>query len=257
MNNKIVKINWDEMSQTYEDFTSDKDSYSFSIEWPTINEMMPNIKGQKVLDLGCGTGRFSFFFEEFSPRKILGVDISSGMLDIARREAKKINSTIEFQQKDIEGFLLSENQEYDFIFSSTTFHYIEDLEKLFKSISSILSNNGTCIISVIHPVYSAHYPLSDGDRLPTDEEWQIQYLDTSERSYVQPWIEYSDDVENFLSTSYHHTFSNYCTAVLRSGLKIEEIREPLPPIEWKEKFPNKYNACMRKPTFMILKLSHQ
>lgn len=255
MNRKIVKTNWDDMSQAYEDFTNDKDSYSLAIEWPSIKEIMPDIKGKKILDLGCGSGRFSFIFEEFSPKKILGVDLSSSMLAIAKLEAEKLNSDIEFQQNDIEDFLLSDEQFYDFIFSSTTFHYIRDLESLFKSISLSLSDNGTCIVSFIHPVYSAHYPLSNGNRFPTDEDWKIQYLDTSERSYVQPWIEYNHKIENFLSTSYHHTFSDYCNAILKSGLKIEEIREPLPPTEWKENFPNKYNGCMRKPTFMILKLS--
>ncbi len=53
-----IEINWDEMSRAYEGFTEKADSYSYAIEWPCIKGMLPALNGKKVLDLGCGTGRF-------------------------------------------------------------------------------------------------------------------------------------------------------------------------------------------------------
>lgn len=58
MRNEIER-NWDEMAKTYEEFTEEEDSYSYTIEWPCIKEMLPGLNGKTVLDLGCGTGRFS------------------------------------------------------------------------------------------------------------------------------------------------------------------------------------------------------
>ena len=90
------------------------------------------------------------------------------------------------------------------IFSSTTSHYIKNLK----------------ILSIIHLVYSAMYPIEHGDRLPEDDEWQVRYLDKAKRSYIQPWIEYNDEYENQLSKSYHYTFSDYMNAIINAGLKV-------------------------------------
>ncbi len=48
------------MAEAYEPFNNDPDSYSFNIEWPCIRELLPDIRGRKVLDIGCGTGIYMF-----------------------------------------------------------------------------------------------------------------------------------------------------------------------------------------------------
>lgn len=42
MKNQIEK-NWDDMAKAYEDFTETADSYSYAIEWPCIQKMLPQI----------------------------------------------------------------------------------------------------------------------------------------------------------------------------------------------------------------------
>ena len=50
-------------------------------------ERLPAMEGSTVLDLACGTGQnFPFLAERIGPQgKIVGVDVSSGMLERARR----------------------------------------------------------------------------------------------------------------------------------------------------------------------------
>ena len=57
--NNIVS-DWDHMAQAYETFNNSEDTYSYNIEWPCIRNMLPELQGKTVLDLGCGTGIFSF-----------------------------------------------------------------------------------------------------------------------------------------------------------------------------------------------------
>ena len=53
-----------------------------------------------------------------------------------------------------------------------------------------LEDGGLCILSVIHPVYSAQYPvISRETKLPVDEDWKVRYLNKEVRSYLQTWIE--------------------------------------------------------------------
>ncbi len=135
----------------------------------------------------------------------------------------------------------------DFIFSSTTSHYIEDLEHLFSNVSR-------ACFSVIHPIYSAMYPIEHGDIFPKDEEWAVRYLDRSVRAYIQPWIEYNEAFENHLSKSYRHTFADYVNAIIGAGLMIEQIYEPIAPEKWKVPEPDRYEGFIETPVYMIIKM---
>jgi len=73
-------------------------------------EIMGLKSGDSVLDVGCGTGRHCV---EFARRglQVTGVDISSGMLQEARKEAEKSHVDIEFIQCDATQF--STHSRYD------------------------------------------------------------------------------------------------------------------------------------------------
>ena len=118
-----------------------------------------------------------------------------------------------------------------------------------------MDDNGVCIVSLMHPVYTAQYPADKNGEFPSDDEWVVRYLDKSKRAYIQPWIEYNDDIENFLSTSYHHTVSDYFNAIIDAGFRIERVEEPYPPEDWKQKYVSRYNAFIETPSYMILRLS--
>lgn len=249
-----IEKNWDTMAEAYEEFTEGEDSYSYKIEWPCIKTMTPDLKNKNVLDLGCGTGRFTFLLEEYSPARLVGIDISENMLKLADEKAKKRKSIAEFIKGDIAEASSVVNDKYDFIFSSTTTHFIKDLNKLFKEVYKLLNNGGTAVFSVIHPVYSAQYPIKNGDNFPSDDEWVVKYLDKGDRSYIQPWIEYNDDIDNYLTMSYHHTLNDYVKAIISSGFIIEAMEEPYPPEKWKETQPGRYDGYIETPTYMIIKI---
>lgn len=250
-----IEHNWDKMAKAYEEFTSGENSYSYMIEWPCIQKMLPDLRGKSIMDLGCGTGRFTFWLEAKMPSKIMGIDLSEDMLRLARAKAKKLGSKAKFFKGDISKRFPDEK--FDFIFSSTVSHYIENLNDLFSNIYEMLNPEGLCIISVMNPVYTAQYPIRNGKALPSEDDWHIRYLDKRERGYIQPWIEYNDEIENFLSTSFHHTFSDYVNAITGCGLNIKEIKEPLPPEAWEKASLQKYNAFIETPSYMIIKLQKQ
>ena len=76
---------WNSEAAAYEAFNSAPDSYSRTIERPCIQGLLPELKGKAVLDLGCGTGIFTFLLEQFAPAELVGLDLSEGMLEIARK----------------------------------------------------------------------------------------------------------------------------------------------------------------------------
>ena len=252
-----IKEDWNSTAEAYERFNSAPDSYSYTIEWPCIKALLPDIKGRDVLDIGCGTGIFTFLLEQYGPAKLIGLDLSEEMLKLARGKAFKRESKASFVQGDAARLSDYPDTPVDFIFSSTTTHYIENLSGFFSGISKTLKSGGSCIISMIHPVYSAQYPIAHGDRFPTEDEWSIRYQDMRKRAYIQPWIEYNDAYENRLSCSYHYMFSDYINAIIQAGLTITRVCEPMPPEAWKETEPYRYESFIETPAYMIIKATKQ
>jgi len=243
--------NWNKMAEAYERFTVGENSYSYRIEWPCIQEMLPDLEGKSVIDLGCGTGRFTFWLEDRKPSKIVGIDLAEDMLKLAETKAKELKSKAIFYKGDISRHFTDEK--FDFVFSSTVSHFIVNLDDLFSNIHTMLHPGGLCVLSVMNPVYTAQYPTSNGETFPNDDDWTVRYLDKRQRSYVQPWIEYNDEIDDFLSFSYHHTFSDYVNSMIRCGFDILEVQEPLPPEEWKTRFFRRYDAFIKTPSYLIVK----
>jgi ubiquinone/menaquinone biosynthesis C-methylase UbiE len=189
MDNLDIRENWNKMAKEYEQFTNHEDSYSNLIEWKAISSILPDLKDKNIVDLGCGTGRYCFLLEKFNPKSIVGIDLSEEMIKIGLDNAKTKNSIVKFVHHNIEDLNDIKSNSIDFVFSSTTLHFIKNLDNVMEQIYRILAVGGTCILSVIHPVYSACYPILRKDReLPSDDEWTIRYLDDRERGYVQPWM---------------------------------------------------------------------
>ena len=254
INLNTVKSEWNSMAAAYELYNNSPDSYSYTIEWPCIQELLPDLRGKSLLDFGCGTGIFTFLLEQYYPSKIIGIDLSEEMLKIAIAKAEAKKSSARFVLGDANKLASYFDETFDLVFSSTTTQYLANFDVLFENIRKLLKANGTCILSIIHPVYSAMYPIEHGDTFPNDDEWTVRYLDQRKRAYIQPWIEYNDNFENQLSRSFHYTFSDYINAILRAGLKIQEMREPLPPELWKTTSFCRYDNYIETPTYMIIKL---
>lgn len=255
INLNVVKTEWNSMAAAYELFNNAPDSYSYTIEWPCVQELLPDLRGKSILDFGCGTGIFTFLLEKYYPSKLVGIDLSEEMLKIAIAKGKEKRSAAQFIVGDAGKLANYFDEPFDLVFSSTTTHYLTNLNELFENIKRVLKEDGTCVLSIIHPVYSALYPIEHGDTFPSDDDWVVRYLDKRNRAYIQPWIEYNDMFENQLSRSYHYTFSDSINAILRAGLKLQEIREPMPPEAWKATAFERYNSYIETPTYMILKLT--
>lgn len=86
--------------------------------------------GQNILDIGTGTGHLAFAAAEITGKegRVIGVDISAGMLDTAQSkiEALKLNN-VEFLLADAETLDFSENT-FDRVLCANTFPWMEDKE---------------------------------------------------------------------------------------------------------------------------------
>jgi SAM-dependent methyltransferase len=249
-----IRRDWDRMARLYHDFAAGPNSYSRQIEQPALRGLLGSLAGLRVLDAGCGSGLSTFFLESLGPAELSGLELSEEMLAIAQSEADQNGSAARFLHGDAFTLMSIADRSIDLLFASGLTHYFPHLEPFFQACRRVLVPGGRAVLSIIHPVYTAQYPLFQSpEHLPADEEWQVRYLDRGLRAYVQPWVEFSD-LEPFVVTSYHHTLGDYVAALTAAGFRLDAFVEPLPPPEFAERFPSRYNAYMATPTFAILDL---
>jgi len=239
---------WDNMAPDYERFATKMGSYSEAIEVPCIESLLPPLMDARVLDLGCGTGRFTFILAAHGAREVIGVDLSARMLALAAAKNGP-SSSIHFVKAPIQELEFIESSSVDFVFSSTTLHYVENLFVAMKEIARVLRFGGKAVLSVMHPVYTSSYPVN-----PNGDSWKLRYLDRRRRSYVQPWTRANESSGQVTCSSFHHTFSDYVGAIISAGLLIRGLHEPGPPTEWQVTSPERWQTVLDEPIFAIFDL---
>lgn len=104
-------------------------------------------KPKVILDVATGTGDFAFEAMKLEPEKIIGVDISAGMLDVGKKKIEKRNLTdkMEFHLGDSEN-LDFEGEKFDAITVSFGVRNFQDLKKGLSELYRVLKTGGKLII---------------------------------------------------------------------------------------------------------------
>src|SRR3954463_14761571 len=96
-------------------------------EWPALRAMLPEMRGLRVVDLGCGFGWFCRWAAEQGAAQVLGLDVSEKMLE--RAAVENGAAPITYARADLERLQLPHTA-FDLVYSSLALHYVENLAGL-------------------------------------------------------------------------------------------------------------------------------
>jgi len=119
-------------------------SYGRDKRWKRQLVELARIEPQhEILDLACGTGDITFMLaEKLTHGRVIGVDISAAMLEIARQKKRQLGlKTIEFESGDIMHLAFSESC-FDRITVGYGLRNVPDLSKLLEEIFRLLKPGG-------------------------------------------------------------------------------------------------------------------
>ncbi|KAH8600082.1 S-adenosyl-L-methionine-dependent methyltransferase [Bisporella sp. PMI_857] len=112
-------------------------------------KVAPFIKEARVLDLACGSGFYTYNFLEWGASSVLGVDISSVMIDEARRQGKEVS----FIQADCSTPAAYDGGPFDLVFGAWLLNYAADRDGLVRMFRNIILNlkDGGHFVSITVP----------------------------------------------------------------------------------------------------------
>ncbi|RYG13525.1 MAG: ubiquinone/menaquinone biosynthesis methyltransferase [Chitinophagaceae bacterium] len=139
---------FDNISGTY-DFLNHFMSLGIDIIWrkKAIGELK-SLKPQIMLDVATGTGDFAFeAIKILKPKKIIGVDISAGMLEVAKKKIaeRELQDTFSVKIGDSEG-LNFDDDHFDAITVAFGVRNYENLEKGLADMFRVLKPDGKIVI---------------------------------------------------------------------------------------------------------------
>ena len=114
--------------------------------------------GKRVLDLGCGYGEHCISFVPKGADRVVGIDISEKMLEVAKSENS--DPKIEYLLMPIED-IDKITEKFDIAISSLALHYVEDFEGVVRNVNNLLTPGGEFIFSQEHPQFKDSYHKPD------------------------------------------------------------------------------------------------
>jgi len=200
-----------------------------------IIQMLGNLEGKRVLDIGCGSGYLSYeLFKQGA--NVVGIDISDKWIEFCK-EKYPTNEKLNFFLADGKDLKMFENENFDAVICNMVFLNVPkktDVRKIFNEASRVLKKGADFIFSDLHPICLMT------ENMPTRfQEYGRNF------SYFKDGSEYNANIrlpngEIITFKNKHWTLETYTKFLEESSMNIYRIIESQYPKDTPKKF-YKYN----------------
>ncbi|MBL8878597.1 MAG: methyltransferase domain-containing protein [Phycisphaerales bacterium] len=172
------------------------DNALIALEEPLVRQLLNDVRGLRVADVGCGTGRHAIPLAA-QGAQVDAYDFSDGML--AKAKAKPGAERVNWIHYDVTSRLPATDACYDRVLSALVIDHVPRLGAYFSELRRVCRPNGLMVVTVVHPAML----LRGVTARFTDPRTQLEVRPQAER----------------------HLMSDYVMAILGAGLRIEQMSE--------------------------------
>lgn len=142
----------------------------------------PEVLKSNALDLGCGNGRNAMYLIDNGFQKVLGIDISTEGIDIAKKaqqENKPKYSSITYVADDVSTALEGVKESFDLIIDMTVLHSLtkDSREKTVEHIKRLLNKDGYYLIFTLMANSPAVVDLMSKNPGPEENSYRFNFDD--------------------------------------------------------------------------------
>lgn len=199
---------WEKASQAYME-EQEKSEFADNNK-NVVKSRFIKLEGAKVLDIGCGYGYYSNYFNSIGA-DVIGIDGSASMIDLANKNYP----SCKFRVADITKPFVYADGEFDIVFCNQVLMDIENIEPIVSEVKRLLNDGGIFYFSIVHPAFY-------------DTEWL-----KDENGYC-----YAKSIERYLSNyhfnnnfwgetlHFHRPISYYFNMLSKHGFVLKHMDEP-------------------------------
>lgn len=155
-----------QVEQMFDDIAPTYDKLNHRLSWnidkgwrrKAIKELAA-LKPQTMLDIATGTGDFAMLAAQMlKPRKLIGADISDGMMEIGRTKVKEahLDDIITFEKQDCLD-LTYPDESFDAVTAAFGIRNFQDLDKGLKEMCRVLKKGG--MLSIVELTTPVSFPM--------------------------------------------------------------------------------------------------
>src|SRR5690625_4098409 len=188
---------------------------------------LERLRGDRVLELGCGAGQCSRWLRAQGVERVLGVDVSRRQLQHARRIDEDTGLRVPAAQTDVQRLPFAAGA-FDLVCSAFGgLPFVPDAAAALAEAARVLRPGGRLVFSVSHP-FRWCFPDDPGEGGLTADQ---SYFDR--RAYVE-----ENAAGRAVYVEHHHTAGDWVRAIAGAGLVLQDLVEP----EWPEANPRTWGG---------------
>jgi toxoflavin synthase len=131
-----MRTDYDTISEEYK--RSKQMPWREHVERSTLFELIGDLKDKDVLDLACGEGFYTRLIKRAGAARVVSVDISAGMIDLARQEETRQLLGIDYVVQDAKKADFGESS--DLVVAAYLLNYASSKEELLEMCRSVARN---------------------------------------------------------------------------------------------------------------------
>jgi ubiquinone/menaquinone biosynthesis C-methylase UbiE len=213
---------------------NDDNSWNAYYERPATIELLGDVAGLDVLEVGCGSGPLTEWLVAQGAR-VTAFDVSPRMLQLAK---ERVGDSAQFLVADVtQPLTFAADQSIDIVVASLVLHYIEHWEPVLTELRRALRPDGTL-------VFSTHHPAMD---------WRIHSPDDyfAKKQITETWDKGPGHYE---VTFWRRPLTEMTAAIGSAGFVIDKLIEPKPVPELEATNRRHFRMLSTRPQFLFFRL---
>lgn len=230
---------WQDLAADYERARAREDSLDRLVEWPAERDVLGDVTGRSILDLGCGSGGKLAELVRAGAVACAGVDIAGNFITNPPTGVELIRGDLSSPD------MLPElgGRTFDRISFLQSFGYAKDPVHTLRAARAMLNHDGFILLTRTQPVrYAVERAERNGTTLGEEYFSQVDY------TYRTGWN------EDIALTKRTYTMSDLLNVFSAAGLWIETAVEPHLSEEAARRFPHKQAWMNKYLGILIFKL---
>ncbi|HZD65618.1 MAG TPA: class I SAM-dependent methyltransferase [Acidimicrobiales bacterium] len=213
-------------------------SYGPDIGTEAELRLLGDLKGKRVLELGCGGAQAAVAFARQGATTI-AIDTSAEQLELARKLVEREGVRVELRQGDLAELAFLRADSIDLIFSAQTLALVEDLRRVLRQAHRVLKVGAPLVFSLPHPAYA----MVDADDPDQPLLIRRSYFDRTPVNHERGGVGF---------TTFPRTVADVFWALHRSSYRVDTLLEPEPPAtgprsqDWRQ-------ACRYVPRTLVVR----